>query len=192
MTAASKVQNQVLQPRVLNHPSIAAITDTALCTVRVLTLMAPNRPPEYLGAYLKIPTGNSIVDNITDQGGIGCPVDGKTGMLGKGISADLTSAPFNHHPDTGAEMTGKQLPFWDQVVNLSLKAHGSLSTLPLIGWDIALTPGGPVIVEGNTLPRFAYYQRTMGPVGESRLPEVIVEHFDRLERAGKIDTPEAA
>ena len=187
LTAASKVQNHILQLRVLNHSSVAAIIDTALCTVRVLTLMAPNRTPEYLGGFLKLPTGNSIVDNITDQGGIAFPVDDKTGVLGRGTSADPYSAWFSHHPDTGVEVAGMQLPFWDQVVDLSLKAHGSLSTLPLIGWDIAITPGGPVVVEANVMPRFAFYQRVMGPIGESRLPEVIIEQFHHLEGSGEED-----
>ena len=185
LTAASKVEPYILQPRALNHPDIAAITDTALCTVRTFTFRAPNRPPEYLDGYLKFPTGNGVTDN-THQGGIASPVDKKTGMLRRAVSGDPISAEFSHHPDAGAEMSGMQVPYWDQVVDLSLNAHRALSTNPVLGWDIAVTPGGPIVVEGNAAPDVETFQRVTGrPIGESRLPEAMVEHFNLRERAGK-------
>ena len=89
-------------------------------------------------------------------------------------------------------MAGMQLPFWDQVVDLGLNAHRALSKTPVVGWDIALTPDGPVLVEGNVIADIETFQQIMGrPIGESRLPETMVEYFHRWERAGKTEEIQA-
>jgi len=56
---------------------------------------------------------------------------------------------FDVHPDTGAPITGFRIPFWSQTVALALHAHERLGHNPCIGWDIAVLPSGPVLLEGN-------------------------------------------
>jgi Sugar-transfer associated ATP-grasp len=56
---------------------------------------------------------------------------------------------FECHPDTGKKVDGLQLPDWAAAVNLCLRAHESLETCPAVGWDVAFTEQGPVLVEGN-------------------------------------------
>ncbi|MBN9282025.1 MAG: hypothetical protein J0H37_07220, partial [Hyphomicrobium denitrificans] len=48
-----------------------------------------------------------------------------------------------------AELEGFRLPDWTLVTELALRAARTFLPLRTIGWDIALTPDGPVIVEGN-------------------------------------------
>jgi hypothetical protein len=53
------------------------------------------------------------------------------------------------HPDTGTRFSGLQMPFWKEVLDLCTRAARVTPNLRSVGWDIALTPEGPVIVEGN-------------------------------------------
>lgn len=56
---------------------------------------------------------------------------------------------YTHHPDTGVKLQGFRLPMWDKVKQLAMDAHAVLSDIDSIGWDIAITPTGPIIVEAN-------------------------------------------
>ena len=59
----------------------------------------------------------------------------------------------------GAAITGTKLPQWDEVRELAARAHRAFSDRVLVGWDIAITPDGPVIVEGNGSPDLDIMQR---------------------------------
>jgi hypothetical protein len=41
------------------------------------------------------------------------------------------------------------LPEWRQVMELALAAHTAFPEFPSIGWDIAITPSGVVLIEAN-------------------------------------------
>ena len=41
------------------------------------------------------------------------------------------------------------MPFWKEVLDLCSRAARIIPNLRSVGWDVALTPDGPVIVEGN-------------------------------------------
>jgi len=59
------------------------------------------------------------------------------------------------HPQTGVRVTGRELPDWQSCCDLATRAHVPLSELGfggIMGWDVALTPEGPVLIEGNPFP----------------------------------------
>jgi hypothetical protein len=41
---------------------------------------------------------------------------------------------------------------WDEVVAFLDRAARELPTVPYVGWDIAVGPNGPILVEGNWTP----------------------------------------
>jgi hypothetical protein len=52
------------------------------------------------------------------------------------------------HPDTGHPLSGTSLPRWEDIVALGRRAHDAFGVIT-IAWDIALTPDGLTILEGN-------------------------------------------
>ena len=54
-----------------------------------------------------------------------------------------------HHPKTGEPFADFQLPHWQEARKLA--EHAAMLFLPLrtIGWDLALTDDGPLLLEGN-------------------------------------------
>lgn len=143
----------VVQPALENHPSIRRFAPEALCTLRVITSFDPARDtrPVLVRAVFKIARSGSEVDNL-HAGGLASAVDPSSGMLGLARGVGPSDGGHTHHPDTGAEISGTVLPCFQEAVSLARLAHARLNGLPWsVGWDIAITPGGPLLLEGNTL-----------------------------------------
>jgi hypothetical protein len=139
----------ILQPRIRHHRAIDALSGEALCTARAITVRPAGGKPELLRAIFKMSTGTAAVDNF-QAGGIGSPIDPATGALGLASRRSPWHAPqLSRHPDTGERIDGFVLPGWHEVKQLAVRAHEAFAEFPSIGWDIAITERGPVIVEGN-------------------------------------------
>jgi hypothetical protein len=59
-----------------------------------------------------------------------------------------------HHPELKtilpfAEKAPEKIPFWDEISAYSLRAHNNEFDLWAIAWDWAVTPEGPMLLEGN-------------------------------------------
>ena len=44
------------------------------------------------------------------------------------------------------------IPYWKESLETCLKAAKMVDGLGYVGWDIAVTPNGPVLIEGNHFP----------------------------------------
>jgi len=53
------------------------------------------------------------------------------------------------HPITQTEFHHFQLPYWDELKKIAIKAQKIFHHIKSIGWDIAITQEGPVIIESN-------------------------------------------
>jgi hypothetical protein len=141
----------VLQVRLANHPDIGRIAPETLCTVRVVTYCPrPGAAPRHLASTFRMAGGPFPVDSFS-QGGLASPVDEATGTLGPAVYKDLHQTAVDHvtHPAFGTSIEGSRLPMWNEVIELALAAHRAFPDFPSVGWDIGITPDGPVLVEGN-------------------------------------------
>jgi len=137
----------LIQELVRPHPVLADFVGPTLCCVRVVTLVGMSGKPAILGAVYKLQPGNEGVDHLS-HGALGCWVDLETGALGPGRS--------RHHlrwseviPGTERRFVGFQLPLWPELKDLALRAALVFPWARSIGWDIAISDRGPVLIEGN-------------------------------------------
>lgn len=183
LAGQSRQAGLVILPRLINHPEIAGLCVESLMVVRVFSMLNENGDPEITFAMLRIlgklePSWQSRVEWAA-------PVDLETGMLGR-LTGDVPEA-FIHrhrrHPITGHPILGLVLPFWHELKATAVQAHRTLTMDRLvIGWDVAITPTGPRILEGNVLPDVIFPQRVgHKPFGQTRYGEILHHHLDRLE-----------
>ena len=66
------------------------------------------------------------------------------------------------HPFTSLVFEDYQIPFWKEANELVLSAHSFLPDIPTIGWDVAITPDGPILIEGNDNWEISGAQDTAG------------------------------
>ena len=142
----------VVEAGLEQHPDEAALYAGTTNTLRLLTMLdMKDRSPFIVVAVQRIGAGTSgVVDNWS-AGGLSARIDLDSGRLGK---ATRLPGPeglrwFSTHPDNGARIEGVQVPFWDEVVSTVLHAARVLSFMEYIGWDVIVTPQGPVVLEAN-------------------------------------------
>jgi hypothetical protein len=183
LAACSTDRACLLQPRRINHPAIRDLTPGALATVRILSVLDERMEPEPVNAAFRMPISKlSPVDNF-HAGGIAAAVNMETGALGRASSLGLTGdfAWHETHPSTGGRILGRRLPDWEAAKALVVAAHRLIAPRIVVGWDIALIPEGPVLVEGNGGPDVDIHQRVeRAPMGNARFGELLAFHMERL------------
>lgn len=157
----------ILQLRYRSHSGIASLTASALCTCRLITCRTPDGRCEEVINMFKMPSGDCCTDNIA-TGGIAAPVETESGVLGAAISKDPDAGRMEVHPATGQRIRGFRIPHWQEVVSLCLRAHAAFPAYAYIGWDVAVTERGPLLVEGNLRWGVESMQRAHGPMGQTR------------------------
>ena len=148
LLASLRRRSCVVQRVETNDASLMDIAPSGLATIRVVTLAWPDGELEILCAGLRLPVGEMIVDNFA-AGGILAPVALDTGRLGVAVAKEVRRGSWSTHPETEGRIEGREIAQWKDVVDLVIRAHRSLPTLRSIGWDVAITPRGPVLVEAN-------------------------------------------
>jgi hypothetical protein len=173
----------LIQQRVLNHEDLEPLNNGALSTVRLLTCLNEAREPELIGAAMRMAIGsNRVVDNL-HAGGIAAAVDLESGALGpaSNLGADCSLGWMDRHPDSGAQITGTKLPMWNEVREFAIRTHKAFGDRLLVGWDIAITPDGPVLVEGNGAPDLDIMQRFLRRgLMAARLGALLAFHLSQL------------
>jgi hypothetical protein len=171
-------------PMLHNHPALADLADVTLIVFRLITCLDEELRPVLTNAYLRSMTK---LEPNWDIGWIeeyGAPIDLETGALGRltGDKPPCLSEWFDHHPVTGAAVTGRIVPCFPELVALALKAHRLVPERVMVGWDMAITPDGPALLEGNSFLDLVFPQRVFRqPVGGMRLGRLLDLHLDRLE-----------
>lgn len=155
MQRLPEVRGWIVQPLVRNHQTLLKImSGRALGTIRAVTWSAAG-PAQMIYAMVRIPVGKNSADNFVHgtSGNLAAAIDNDSGRLAvaKGSSDPRWPMMCNveKHPDTGNTITGTQVPYWREMVDLICRAHDSIEGLHTGGWDVAITDDGPVLVELN-------------------------------------------
>ncbi len=144
----------ILEEVIKQHPDMAAFYPGSINTVRIFSIVKEGKIDNFASFVRFGVTG--IADNIS-TGGIGCGVDVETGIIetpAMGEDGILRET----HPVSGLRFQGFQIPYWDEILKMAGDALRSNPGVDFVGWDFAITPKGPVIVEGNTIPCLSIYQ----------------------------------
>ena len=136
----------VVEELIVQTEKMCALHPASLNTVRVPTVKLQDRV-EVLTPTLRIGRGGSVVDNAS-SGGIIVSVDAGTGICTQN-GMDEHNGIYLQTPDTGVILPGFQIPRWDEALLLVKALAEVVPGNHYVGWDIALTDNGWVMVEGN-------------------------------------------
>lgn len=144
-----------LEEVVKQNKELNKLCETSCNTIRIMTFNN-NGKPEILWAGLRIGNGVNSVDNF-HAGGMATEIDLKTGkLLRPALDKDLNE--FTHHPKTNIKIEGFQIPYFKEVKEMVKEAALESDKILVVGWDVAITDEGPLIIEGNRRPGFDVVQ----------------------------------
>lgn len=147
--------NYIIEELIRQHPAVSSVYPEAINTVRVVSIYKDG-VSHIICAYFRIGNDGKHVDNF-NSGGMVAPVDEATGVV-RAPAIDKTKKLYAVHPYTGKAIEGFQFPDWEEALELVRKAAARIEGMAYIGWDVAFTDKGPVIVEGNNFPGHDIYQ----------------------------------
>ena len=139
----------IVQERITNqHPKLSALHQQSVNTIRLVTVMKDGKC-SFLPPLLRVGAGHNKVDNWA-KGGLAIGIDVATCTLNEyGYLKPQYGCKTDRHPDTGIIFKGYQLPYLEESIRLAMSLHEKLPKIHSIGWDLAITENGPIIIEGN-------------------------------------------
>lgn len=138
----------LIQERVRQIAKMNELHPESINTVRVITFNNKGNVQAFSAAQ-RIGTQGRSLDNWT-AGGILVGVDLETGRLrADGIYKPGYGGIVQEHPQTRVRFLGWEILQFHATVELVTNLHRYLYGVHSIGWDIAITENGPIIIEGN-------------------------------------------
>ncbi|UUT35362.1 sugar-transfer associated ATP-grasp domain-containing protein [Microbacterium elymi] len=142
-------KGQVLvEEAIVQHPYLAAYCAGTVNTTRLVSY--------FDGTHVHIVSrvqkfGRGAVSDQFTWGGFFTMLDHDGRAVGIGHSGKSNTF-YPVHPDSGASIPDFRVPRWDEVVALIDAAARVVPEVPYVGWDVAVGPDGPLLIEGNWIP----------------------------------------
>ena len=144
---AKSEQNYLLQEVARQNEALSTLNPSSLNTIRCLTYLDRGGNAHVMGATLRLGAGTMVVDNAS-SGGLFCGIDINRGCL---FATGINKAEdtFTQHPTTGVVFKDYALPDVERVFEMCTRCHEAIGHPMTVGWDVAMAPDGPMLLEGN-------------------------------------------
>jgi Sugar-transfer associated ATP-grasp len=141
----------MIEEYVRQHPCLDELSPHACCAIRIAAARGRDGKVKFIGAGINLQTSPQSHSQLGDvKADVLALIDIETGILGKGvIKVNGVPPALEKHPVTGVKFKGLQLPHWQEVKDVALRAMDLLPMAHAIGWDIAITESGVSLFEGN-------------------------------------------
>lgn len=145
-----EMDDLLVQTRLFAAPELADLVSSGTAPVlRLTTARNPGEAPFLHGALLSIDVPGEAPRHFI-RGQVRVPINVVTGSMASGIWFLHPGVRYDHLPWNQAQLIDRSLSGLHKSVEIVLQAMALFPCLPLVNWDLILTPAGPVILEGNT------------------------------------------
>lgn len=143
------VEEEIIQSNDLNE-----INPNVVNSFRIITIMDKEGKVHLVNNALRI--------NQDDAEVIGCTNDlyfslNEEGKINSNVIDDYGNI-YDKHPLTGKKFSDVKIKGVKEAFDMCIDAHKKIPQVRYIGWDIAFTNKGPVMVEGNEYPGYGLIQ----------------------------------
>lgn len=190
MDEIKRISNGIVEEFIVQHDTFAKLNPNAVNIVRFYSISSP------VGSYLFAPVLTVAVDKKISNGSqdaLTAMVDINNGVVMTDAVDQNNNVDYATHPVTGVLFKGLRLPYWSETIEMMRRAVPLASKISNIGWDVAVTPAGPLIIEANTIPGFNtaqyrgfgyitqnHFYQPLFEEGMKGTPIALPEYFDRV------------
>lgn len=126
------------------HPTMTALNPSSVNSLRIISFF-DGVDVHILARVLKMGNGG-VIDNFA-HGGMYTMLDDNGVALHAAF--DIAGDAYEIHPISGIRIPGFQVPLYSEVLELVDEVARIVPEIPYVGWDIAISPDRPVVIEGN-------------------------------------------
>ncbi len=179
----SEYRALIVQPWLRNHEEIADLAKDSLLVFRLVTCLGIDGEPQVTMAMLRLLSKLEPQWQFLPDEEYAAPIDIATGRLGlwTGDNFATSHVRMTHHPVTGAAIEGRIIRNWPALMKIACDVHRVCKHRIVVGWDIALTSNGPVVLEGNSNFDVMFLQRVLGlGIGDTPLGPLLKHHLNHI------------
>jgi hypothetical protein len=178
LATRARIENRTLlvQPNLSNHPVLRTGSNANLATVRLVTGLSTDGKVFPICGFIYFARTDQV---IPDRYVSVALIDAGSGRLMSGPQeiCGVTKPQI----DTGS-YDAYTLPDWETALRYARVAHQACSNFVFVGWDIALTDNGPMLLEGNANWCADEYQKLAGePLGYTKFADILAMRLRDLE-----------
>ena len=154
--------NFVVQNYIQQHDFFNGLVTGSVATIRLTTIVDTQHQISLRSGYLRL--GRNSDQYVKSESHIRVPVNFETGALEQtGYFANWKVT--EEHPDSKATFLGKQIPNFQNCVQLVKELHGTMPMVGAIGWDVVVDVQGQAqIMEWNGYSNdIKFSEATQGP-----------------------------
>ena len=142
----------LIEEEIVQAKELDKLNPYAVNSFRVVTLVKDHK------AYI---LNNALRINIDDAIAIGCSdaymrLDEKGNICSRVV--DDVANVYTEHPIAKIKFDTVKVPFVKEAFDMALEAALEVPEVRYVGWDIAITEKGPVMMEGNEYPSYGLVQ----------------------------------
>ena len=130
----------LIQGYIIQHPWMASLNPSSVNTMRIVTFNTGARVVNS-PAILCYGKEGCVTDNADSDGF--CAEVSPEGIVGP------YAFNFMSKYRTDCPVVGQQVPFYTETVEFLKRLHSFIPELFTVGWDVTVTPDGPLVIEGN-------------------------------------------
>ena len=136
----------IVEELIKQNEHLGIFNESSVNTVRIPSVLT-ERGHFILGCFFRTGRKGAVIDNA-GGGGIFAALDDETGVtITDGF--DEACNTYTKHPDSGIAYKGFQIKEWENLIEITKKAHEKMSNHKYIAYDFAYTNNGWVMLEGN-------------------------------------------
>lgn len=150
----------VLEEPLVQHEALNCFNPSSVNTLRIITITNKKLESIFLPFVLRVGASASKVDNVR-SGGYYTLLDNEGKVALDGYyqeSYQNDELIVKKHPVTGLEPLGFQIPYFQESIEMIEEMARRVPQVPIVGWDICITPDGPALVEFNAFPSIDFNQ----------------------------------
>lgn len=147
----------MLEEAIIQHETLNKINPSCINTLRIASILGKDGSVAFLPCVLRVGGGTTKIDNVS-SGGTYTLIDNHGRIALNGYYQENLELVNNNeliiktHPTTNINPFGIRIPYYKESLKMVKEMAKKLKTCPIVGWDIAISKDGPMLLEFNAFP----------------------------------------